>query len=252
MELYQEDKKYKNMGLVCMPINGNTKKPLIKEWKPFESRRPTDDELKKWFDGKDVGVALIHGHLSGTLAVDFDTYKKEFGNIPYTPVRVKTPRGGSHGIYKFNSAFTNSVNADIAVDIRSEGAYTGIPPTINKTLGKGYEWDLDGELSELLKALPELPEEVYQQIKKYPNSETFNSSDYLKVEEGGRNDALYRHACSQLGKGVDPITALAAVQGINRGFSKPLSEYEVQQLFKSAMEFVESDKVNSAKPAEFN
>ncbi|MGD0389429.1 MAG: bifunctional DNA primase/polymerase, partial [Tepidisphaeraceae bacterium] len=50
------------------------KKPTVK-WKPFQERRPTDDELRRFFSSRGVtGVAVVFGGVSGGLADrDFDT-----------------------------------------------------------------------------------------------------------------------------------------------------------------------------------
>lgn len=60
-------------GVNLIPIN-KSKKPALKEWKPYQTRRTTIPELEKWYKSKAVhGLAMIGGEISrGLVDLDFD------------------------------------------------------------------------------------------------------------------------------------------------------------------------------------
>lgn len=246
MNMYDVAKKYSDIGLSVLPIqSGNQKSPFDdkKSWGEYKTRRPTDKELKEWFGGKteiQVGIGAICGKLSGIVVIDLDSYKKESSIVLETPVKVKSGGGGLHGYFTYSEDITNSVNDDLSVDVRAEGGFIVLPPTIHKS-GKKYEWQVKGKLSELFKNLPELPKEIYEQIKRNSDNEPFNILDYVNVSEGSRNDSLYRAACSILSN-YDTETAFQLVNEFNRTYSPPLKDFELQQLFGSAKTFIESQK----------
>jgi hypothetical protein len=62
---------YVGMGLSVIQVSAKTKKPIA-EWKVFQSRQPTEDELKKGF-ARANGLAIVCGEVSGNLEIlDFD------------------------------------------------------------------------------------------------------------------------------------------------------------------------------------
>jgi hypothetical protein len=72
---------YLHRGWSVIPIDSSRGKktpPKGFKWKPYQSRRPTEDETKRWFgpDSNANGVAVITGDISGGLACrDFDQPK---------------------------------------------------------------------------------------------------------------------------------------------------------------------------------
>ncbi len=250
MTLYNLVKKYADLGWVLIPANGFTKKPIVNSWKKYQSIRPTDYELRDWFlKQQPTGVALICGKLSGICVVDLDSYKENFKDVPInTPIKVRTGGGGLHGYFKYSDNISkNSVNEELAIDVKTEGGYVLLPPTLHKS-GKKYEWQLEGKLDELIKNLPELPEDIYKQVKKNPGGESFKITEHVKVKKGSRNDSLYRTACSLLSK-YDTETAFQLVSDINATYVPPLSDSEVQQLFGSAKTFIDSQKIEEITPS---
>lgn len=240
MTLYDFAKKYADLGWVVVPVKKGTKYPALGSWKKYQTQRPTDLELKEWFKDNNLGIGLICGKLSNVAVIDLDSYKKESGIKLDTPIRVKTGGGGLHGYFKYSDKIPNVVNDNLAVDIKSEGGFVVLPPTIHPS-GKKYEWDLNGKLDKLINELPDFPEDIFSQVKKNPLNEPFNISDHVSVKQGSRNDSLYRTACSLLAK-YDSEAAFHIVYEINKTYKPPLSDYEVQQLFGSANSFIDAQK----------
>jgi P4 family phage/plasmid primase-like protien len=82
-------------------------------WEPLQARRATDDELYTWFgNGKNLGIGIVHGAVSGNSEVlDFDAPGafEEFAalcadhgldELLRQAVHVETPSGGRHIYYR--------------------------------------------------------------------------------------------------------------------------------------------------------
>ena len=113
---------YVTSGLSVIPVRPDgSKAPALKEWKQFQFRRPTEDELQDWFDNDaGYGVAIIGGEVSGCLVViDFDHDAATVFPLWHVVVEslcegllsrlviVQTPRGGYH-VYYFCPQVMNS------------------------------------------------------------------------------------------------------------------------------------------------
>lgn len=106
MSTHEFATSYLRAGYSCIPIAASgEKKPSIYEWKTFQERRPTSEELEAWFQsGNPKGIALILGSVSNGLhAFDFESNgayalwrqfaeSEGFGFVDELAV-VKTPRG---------------------------------------------------------------------------------------------------------------------------------------------------------------
>lgn len=112
-------------------------------WKPFQERRPTEAELRRWFrDGRKLdGLAVICGEVSGGLVCrDFDdasSYERWAGAHPElakTLPTVKTDRG--HHVYFRSSHRGISKLGD--GELRG-GGYCLLPPSVHPS-GHVYGW----------------------------------------------------------------------------------------------------------------
>jgi len=71
-EIYEAAKKLLSEGCSVIPIKPGTKAPLI-EWSVYQERRPTEEELEKWFVDTDNQLGLVTGNVSdGRFILDFD------------------------------------------------------------------------------------------------------------------------------------------------------------------------------------
>lgn len=63
-------------GISAVPILPDGSKRPALSWKRYQHRRPTVNELTRWFPHTDYGIAFITGAISGGLeALDFDTHE---------------------------------------------------------------------------------------------------------------------------------------------------------------------------------
>lgn len=134
-EIYEWASKYSKYYSI-IPV-GEDKKPVI-EWKKFQTEKPTDEDLKKWFDGETpANIGIVTGKISGITVVDVEE-GGEWKHLPRTAT-VATGGGGYHLYYKYAEGVGNSVRVAPLTDIRGDGGYVVAPPSLHKS-GKNYEW----------------------------------------------------------------------------------------------------------------
>lgn len=131
---------FRNAGCSVIPIRlDGSKAPAVKEWKQYQQRQPSHDELKSWFPKPDrIGFGVICGVVSGGLEViDFDIphdqsiFFKWYLAIEeiavWLPV-VETPNDGFHVYYRCqkvsgNSKIATGANGKTLIETRGEGGY---------------------------------------------------------------------------------------------------------------------------------
>jgi len=66
--------RYLQSGLSIIPIKTDGGKgPSLQEWKPLQSRLPSEKEIQDWFGHRKRGIAIVTGAVSGLVEVlDFD------------------------------------------------------------------------------------------------------------------------------------------------------------------------------------
>lgn len=243
MTLYEAAREYISLGWSIMPLVKSTKNPSIK-WKELQKRQLTTDEIERYFKNEDAGIGLICGKLSGIVVVDLDLYKEHAKIINLdTPVKVRTGGGGLHGYFKFKLGTRNMVNENLAADIRAEGGYVVLPPSIHPN-GSPYIWEIKEGLTlrDAIFQIPELSEGLLEWMGKNnlsdgDASKKFDIKQAVSLGEGSRNDTLYRASCSLLAK-YNPEEALFLITNINKTYSPPLPDDEVKALFQSAIDFI--------------
>lgn len=234
------------MGWSVIPLKKGEKIPAI-AWNEFRERFMTDEEVDKHFRD-DSNIAVLCGKLSGIMVIDQDFYKGDvnleaFAGID-SPVKSITGRGGIHLFFKYKEGTQNTVNETVKADVRSEGGYVVLPPSIvdfgNGRTGK-YVWFDESVLGSVNEHLPEPPESLLNALYRVqPTQESTQpikmpQSEILGLQEGGRNNAISRESLSLLSRGLSEEIAWASIQGINASFNPPLPEAELRATFESAV-----------------
>lgn len=123
---------------------GLDKRPTI-EWKEFQTRRATVEELHKWFDvPQPPNIGIVTGKISGITVVDVEK-GGEWECYPVTQT-AKTGNGGYHLYYKYAPGIKNSARIRPLTDIRGDGGFVVAPPSITDYMvngekkGGSYEW----------------------------------------------------------------------------------------------------------------
>lgn len=240
------------------------KHPLAKAW----DGTATDDEetVVDWLDaGANIGLLL--GPKSGVIDVEWDTEEgKRFaeslklGEL-WTP--TYTSGRSTHRLFLWTPEMPPvAVKKVSGLEIRIGGggrsAQSVLPPSIHHT-GKRYEW-IPGLGPSDVEVQP-LPEPLMLMLwnddgmAEPKRGRPARAIIHKAVEEGGRNDQLYRFACREAFRCIDidddieQQDLLAKIRAINITQCRPpLGTTEVEAVYRNAVAFVR--KADSAGVSE--
>lgn len=243
-QLKLEALKYLEWGLSVFPVSRD-KKPILKSWKEFQTRRPTKDEIENWFfDYNPDGIAIVTGKVSGIVVLDVEKDGDTTGlDIPTTPT-VKTGGGGYHYYFKHpqNGELKNLTRFRDLMDFRGDGGYVLAPPSLHKS-GNRYEWSSDfdeTELADIPKWLFAKEEDIPDKKSK-PTNKKLNDwgKMQLGVDEGSRHDTATRLAgkllCHMPEKDWNDFI-LPFLQDWNDKNIPPLESKELEDIYYSLAE----------------
>ena len=136
-------------------------------WKEHQGRRATQDELAQWKHLFKNGVGFITGAISGVVVIETDglagetvlgDFEYEHGPLPETLVIRSGSHRGFHRHFKHPGGKVKTVaNDNIKVDIRGDGGFCVLPPSLHKSGGR-YEIVRDFEPAPLPDGLLEFIE----------------------------------------------------------------------------------------------
>lgn len=231
-------RQYLKYGWTIVPVVKGTKRPAV-NWREFQNTKPSREQLIEWFKDPDVGIGIVTGKGSGVMMIDEDSYKKQGKELHLeTPLIVETGGGGKHYYFKYKEGSRNSVNHESAVDVRGEGGFAVLPPTLHPS-GKAYKWA--SELPQDLYDLPTFDDSLISDLlKKHESGVKVNISDYISIPEGGRDDSLLRIALSLVNKHAE-ADAWILINTVNSTYNPPLADRDVERIFRQALSFVKSN-----------
>lgn len=138
---------YAEMGWHVFPILPGRKEPMTKNGVLDASCDPAQIELW-WGPNPTANIGLACGEKSGVYVVDVDVNKekgidgfvalREMNKWPNTVTQL-TPRGGAHYFFQTQNPPKNKNNFREGIDIRGEGYYVLLTPSIHPN-GKPYMW----------------------------------------------------------------------------------------------------------------
>ncbi len=238
------------IGWSVIPV-GVDKKPTI-AWKPYQTQKATSEQIKSWFSASGTNLGIVTGKISNLIVVDIDVRNggsdEAFKDI--NTIKCKTGGGGWHYYFKYEDGIQNKAGIQQGIDIRGEGGYVVVPPSIHKS-GNSYEWINSPENTEVL-VLPEFVKEWIKNTKTdEDNNVSKSNSEVLKgVSEGSRNDSaastigkwLKRYPEKEWGTEVWQMTILW-----NSKNNPPLDEDELRNVFDS---IIKTEKLHQAEKDE--
>ena len=135
--------RYHSLGWSIIPVVAGTKKPALKSWKPYQTNRADEQQIRDWFDKRaDLGPAVVGGAVSGGLACrDFDTkaayhaWAAQNPELAKTLPTVKSGRG-YHVYFLSDLDHTEKVHDG---ELRGRGAIVLLPPSKHPS-GVQYCW----------------------------------------------------------------------------------------------------------------
>lgn len=247
---------YVKRDLAVIPIKPGEKVPATKHGlKDYvDSTNPKNVEMLRRYYAKHAtaNVAIVCGEPSGGLmAIDLDCHgavdgrdtlrewEVRNGGLPETWT-VVTGSGGKHLLYRVRREMRPSANPDLGVDIRCDGSYIVAPPSIHPN-GTPYEWSISPDDMELADA----NDAVYAFVDYVRPTKRERTSDGAgtggrfelpeKISAGGRNNALFKYACSLRSHSRSEPEIRLLVEDANRTrCESPLPQAEIDKIVASA------------------
>lgn len=224
-QIYNQAKFYLEHKKSIIPV-GKDKKPLI-NWKEYQSRLATQEELSNWFKlYPNMQIGIVTGKISDLIVVDIDDSKADLSWLPET-MTAKTGSGGFHLYYTYSEDCSNKSRIKESIDIRGEGGYVVAPPSENEK-GK-YEW------IKKIQTMP-FPKNLFFKNETEYKPKDLIGTIYAGYGEGQRNEQLTKYIGHLLAK-IHPsewdTLGYQETQRANDKNTPPLSERELQNIFKS-------------------
>lgn len=245
---------YVEMGLAVIPLGVGKKEPVTKSGLNDWSDNP--EQIDAWWSqGKYAGkhgnprynIGMACGQVSGgIIAIDLDCHSDEanglhflrdweveHGKLPETWTQI-TGSGGKQLFYRVGQDIRNSANGDIGVDIRGNGGYVVLPPSLHPC-GECYEWSISPDDMDVADA----DDRVYdfiRSVQKPKRSDGWSAGHTGIPSEitENRNNALFSIGRSQLSKGTPKDEVAVLIRALNAAICKPpLPDDEVEKLIGS-------------------
>ena len=146
---------YLAAGLSCLPATKARKHPAIGSWKNWQSRLPTEVEVRAWFSNPHDAICVVSGKVSGNLeCMDFDQHGELFAawmekvdtGLLAKLVIEQTPSGGYHVFYRSEEPVDGNLKLargiregkqKTLIETRGEGGLFLCAPTEGYTLQQG-------------------------------------------------------------------------------------------------------------------
>lgn len=231
---------YQRRGWSVIPIDRRSKMPPAGfEWREYQDRIPTEEELREWWTIWPLAnIGIVTGKASDLVVVDFDPRKggdptNFFAEHP-TEYVVKTGGGGYHLYYSHPGyRVPNQVDEALGRDVRADGGYVIAPPSRHPS-GGVYAWAAQNGggrpavAPPVVAPLPGATEEGHT-----PASEPWLSKVLGGVAEGSRNDAAARLAGYYLKKKIPPDVVVNMMNTWDEKNSPPLGPAVIQRTVDS-------------------
>lgn len=250
--------EYAQNGFAVLPVRQSDKTPYNLHGVSEASKDP--EQIRRWWDMfPTANVAIAMGRVSGNIVtVDVDIkpdegkhgdvelrkWEAQHGDFPNTVVQV-TGSGGLHYIFHLDGVeqYKNTMNALPAIDIRGDGAYVVVSPSVYED-GRKYRWYndisiLDDEIAEANQSVVDLLALNKRDMRQHTHAQ---KRDVIDVAKGSRNQTIFNYASSQVGQGVPFEIALNSAMMLNNGWSDPLDDIEVMKTVKSAYKYEPNEK----------
>lgn len=246
---------YVERGLAIIPLGVGKKEPVTKSGLNDWTDNPGQIDVW-WGQGEHAGkrgnpsynIGMTCGQVSGgIIAIDLDCHSDEanglhflhdweveHGKLPETWTQI-TGSGGKQLFYRAGQDIRNSANGEIGVDVRGNGGYVVLPPSLHPC-GDCYEWSISPDDMDVADA----DDKVYDFI--HAVSKTKKRGDGWNAEKTGipseikenRNETLFSLGRSFLSRGTGHDEVATLIRSLNATICRPpLPADEVEKLIGS-------------------
>ena len=222
-------------GYAVIPV-GDDKRPLV-QWKDYQTRKPTNEELVEWWTrNPEAQIGIVTGQISNLTVIDIEK-DGDFNLIPEVTYMVQTGGGGRHYYFQYETEFKNAVRMLPSVDVRSEGGY--VVAAGSRTQKGGYFELNNVEViqmpSQIRKTFLEASRGLPALNGKYPKIST-EGLEYLGAAAGARNDSMAKYAGlihAKLHSSLWSSLGLQLFVGANKENNPPLEQKELMTIWES-------------------
>lgn len=246
---------YVERGLAIIPLGVGKKEPVTKSGLNDWTDNPGQIDVW-WGQGEHAGkrgnpsynIGMACGQVSGgIIVIDLDCHSDEanglhflrdweveHGKLPETWTQI-TGSGGKQLFYRAGQDIRNSANGEIGVDVRGNGGYVVLPPSLHPC-GDCYEWSISPDDMDVADA----DDKVYDFIRAV--SKTKKRGDGWNAEKTGipseitanRNETLFSLGRSFLSRGSGHDEVATLIRSLNATICRPpLPADEVEKLIGS-------------------
>lgn len=255
INLLQIAKEYLAAGLSVVPARRDSKAPALTEWKQYQINKPAEWELERWFKPENnFNIGCICGQVSGGLIVidiDIDPTKPHILEallkthpLPETAT-VKTGSDKFHYYYLVPEGMEIRPDVKIfgndspwQVDIRTDGAFCVMPPSIHVKTGKPYEWIVP--LEKIRKIDTHWLNIIQERAKNKTSSFNGETKAWETALEGSNDGSRNSDMASIVGKMMRNLpvkmwkpTIPPAMREINNKSKPPKPEYVLKTIYNS-------------------
>ena len=134
--------EYAELGIPVFPLQPNSKEPMKGSHGLLDASTDADQIRRWWAKTPNANIGARTGNGYVVLDFDMDDAKGEdgletlrewesaHGELPETVTAI-TGRGGMHLWYRVGGNVQNSTNADKGVDVRGDGGFVVMPPSVH-------------------------------------------------------------------------------------------------------------------------
>ena len=205
------------LGFAVIPLKARSKRPALNAWRCYESRLPTEEELRGWFCGQDdLNIAIICGRVSGNLVViDFDdmsVYPRFFDprKIETGTLVVKTGSGKRHVYLRSDRPVRSFRIPELGIEIRSNGNYVVAPPSIHPDGGRYRFISPPGTGIAIVK---DLVNSIWKRAEELGVKRRLSPEELQALLKRAKSPRMYRGAY----RGPNPPCVIRALKGVPEG-----------------------------------
>jgi len=146
----EEALRYASLGWKIFPLAAGKKTPCTAHG--VKDATTDEKQIRAWWERwPNANIAVACGKESGIYVVDVDVDaekgidgRKSLAEFPPLPDTIlqNTPRGGFHAFFKTGNAPANRNSFRPGIDIRGDGYYVVLAPSIHPN-GGSYSWGID-------------------------------------------------------------------------------------------------------------
>jgi hypothetical protein len=241
--------RYASQGWLVFPLTPSGKTPRTKNGHLAATRNQA--KISQWWQRwRTANIGVKTGAESGLVVLDVDVknnqpglqslaeLERQHGSIE--TLRAHTPTGGLHLFFRAPAqVVTNRAGFLPGLDLRGQGGYIVVAPS--RIDGQSYSWENpSAQIAEMPDWLLEIINAKQQKGKKASPTqlEKLTFSEALAgVQEGNRNDTIFRFACKLRQDGWQYDEALVVVKTAAGNCQPPLPEDETLRCLDSAWRY---------------